>query len=215
MKTKLHICSICSGVLGPANACSVWWVSLWEPRWVWLTLLTFLWSFYPFWVPQPFPQLFHKTSQVLSNVWLLASASVSIGCSVELSEDSCAGLLSSSTREYHEQCQRLILDRGMGFKWARHWLAIPWISAPSLFLHLLYAEHILAGRFRGWIGVLIHPLGVQPSYWRWPLLGPYPPQESQLEYPHRLPGDSLSVPGPWRGLEIPSLSASTSLLIPL
>lgn len=47
-----------------------------------LILMVFLWSPYPLWVPQS-SQLFHKTSQVLSNVWVQLSASVSVSGLVE------------------------------------------------------------------------------------------------------------------------------------
>jgi hypothetical protein len=46
--------------------------------------LFFLWSPYPFWVLQFFPQLFYKTSRVLSKVWLWVSISVLVNCWVDL-----------------------------------------------------------------------------------------------------------------------------------
>lgn len=39
-----------------------------------------LWSLYPFWVPQSFPQLFHKIPQAPTHVWLWVPTSVSVSC---------------------------------------------------------------------------------------------------------------------------------------
>ena len=86
MKTKLHICYICAGDLGPACVCSlVWWFSLWEPLRVQVRrLLVFMWSSYSLQFTYSIPQLFHKASQAPSNVWLWVPTSVvSVSCWVE------------------------------------------------------------------------------------------------------------------------------------
>jgi hypothetical protein len=66
-----------------------------------LTLLVFLWSLYSFLVPQSFPQLFHKTLQDPSNVWLWVFASTSVSCWVEPFREQLCRLLSESITEYH------------------------------------------------------------------------------------------------------------------
>ena len=45
------------------------------------------------------------------------------------------------------------------FSWDGCWLAIPSVSAPSLFLHFLQIGQNLGEKFCGWVGVLISSLG--------------------------------------------------------
>ena len=63
-----------------------------------LTLLVFWWSPYPLQVSQSFPQLFHKTLQNPSSIWLWVSVSVSIG---SWGETFRGQFLSASKTEYH------------------------------------------------------------------------------------------------------------------
>jgi len=76
MKTKLFICYLCAGIIGPAHPHSGWWFSLWEPSRVQVGLPVALGL--SFFLP-----LFCKTPQVPSNVWVWVSASFSIGSWVE------------------------------------------------------------------------------------------------------------------------------------
>lgn len=95
MKTRLPVCYKCVGVLGPAPMCSLFggsvFVSPHGPRLI-------VWCPRPLWLPQSYLPLFHKTPQILSNVWRWYSASVSISCWRSLSEDSYARLLCNHSR---------------------------------------------------------------------------------------------------------------------
>jgi hypothetical protein len=77
-------CSSDTCVQGPRSSLSSlfsWWLSLWKPPRVqvsWHCQSPCL-----LWVPQFLSQLFHKTPQATSNVWLCVSASLLIGCCVE------------------------------------------------------------------------------------------------------------------------------------
>ena len=80
METELHICYICAwgSILAPVRSL-VGGSSLGAPRGPGqLTLLVFLWGSHPLQFLQSFPQLFHKSPQTLSSVWLCVSESVSV-----------------------------------------------------------------------------------------------------------------------------------------
>jgi hypothetical protein len=67
-----------------------------------LTLLVFLWSTCPLWVPQFFPQLFRETPELHLKFGCESfSAFVPLAAGWSLSEDSYARLLSASITEYH------------------------------------------------------------------------------------------------------------------
>ena len=86
MKTKLLICYICVGPINPANDYSFVrgsvLVILKFQRYS--TVFVFVWSLYSFFSLSVIHQVFHKSLQGPSNVWLWLSVSVSIGCWIEL-----------------------------------------------------------------------------------------------------------------------------------
>jgi hypothetical protein len=59
--------------------------------------------------------------------------------------------------------------------WVNLWLALPFISVPSLFLPILWAEQILGERFCGWVCVPPLPMKISYGYRRWPFQFPSPP----------------------------------------
>jgi hypothetical protein len=67
MKTKLHICYICVGVLGPVLACSVS-VSGKSQVYRLVDFFDLPLTPNPIQVPQSFHQIFHETSRGRSNV---------------------------------------------------------------------------------------------------------------------------------------------------
>ena len=99
-RPNLHICYLCAGGLGPAHECSLVGGSVSESHRGFM-VIDFLWSPYSLWGSQLFPQLFHKSPRVLSNLWLWNLASFQSVAGWILSEDSYIRLLSASITEYH------------------------------------------------------------------------------------------------------------------
>lgn len=96
-----------------------------------------------------------------------------------------------------------MLDHGMGLNLVSHWLAIPFASALSSSLYILYAGHIFGLRFCGWVALIIPASGVLSENRKWTL-----PETTSLNA-RRFSQSHLiailvpvSVPDFWQALEM-------------
>ena len=156
----------------------------------------------PLQLPQFLP-LFHKIPKALPSVWLWVSASVSVSCQMKpLRRQLSQAPVCKHTRVILSSDKGWPSPMGWVSSWARHWLAIPSIFAPSLFLHISQAGQILGKRFCGWVGVTLPPLEGPSAYRRWLLWAPYTPPLQDSDRVYRFLGAS-PIPGFWLISEMP------------
>jgi hypothetical protein len=153
MKTKLLICYVCAEILGPAHACSLVGDlvsgSLQGSRlveFVDVPAESLSSSGPSIFLPAP-----SNVSYCISSHWLLGGASHRT-------------VMLGSCLQTKQSIINWFLPMGWVLIWGNHWLAIPSVFVLSLFLHILYAGHILGPKVCGWVAILILPVGVLPIY---------------------------------------------------
>lgn len=174
MKTKLYICYICAGVLGPVGAYSLGGGSV-SGSSQWSRLVDIVGLPVESMSTSCSSILSPEDSQTPSYILLWVYAPLSIDNWVEPLRGSLCQVPVYKHNSIISSIQDWFLPMGWFSIWGSHWLDILSVSVLSSPLYILQGGHILGQKFYKWVAVHFSPLGVLPGIRNWPLQDPYSP----------------------------------------